>query len=73
MRRYRQVKINVIGRKSGKKISIPVWFVVEGEKLYLLARDRVHRIAGNLGTIVRSTEAAGISGIFVLDPASDQE
>jgi deazaflavin-dependent oxidoreductase (nitroreductase family) len=34
--RYRQVKISVIGRKSGRTISIPVWFVVEGEKLYLL-------------------------------------
>jgi len=34
--RYRQIKITVIGRKSGRKISIPVWFVVEGEKLYLL-------------------------------------
>ncbi len=32
----RQIKISVIGRKSGKTISIPVWFVVEGEKLYLL-------------------------------------
>jgi hypothetical protein len=26
----------VIGRKSRKTISIPVWFVLEGEKLYLL-------------------------------------
>ncbi len=34
--RYRQIKISVIGRKSGQKISIPVWFVLEGEKLYLL-------------------------------------
>jgi hypothetical protein len=34
--RYREVKISVIGRKSGKTISIPVWFVLEGEKLYLL-------------------------------------
>jgi hypothetical protein len=34
--RYRQIKISVIGRKSGKTISIPVWFVLEGEKLYLL-------------------------------------
>jgi deazaflavin-dependent oxidoreductase (nitroreductase family) len=34
--RYRQVKISVIGRKSGHAISIPVWFVLEGEKLYLL-------------------------------------
>jgi deazaflavin-dependent oxidoreductase (nitroreductase family) len=26
----------VIGRKSGNTTSIPVWFVLEGEKLYLL-------------------------------------
>lgn len=34
--RYRQIKISVVGRKSGKTISIPVWFVVEGDTLYLL-------------------------------------
>jgi deazaflavin-dependent oxidoreductase (nitroreductase family) len=34
--RYRQIKISVIGRKSERTISIPVWFVLEGEKLYLL-------------------------------------
>ncbi len=34
--RYRQIKISVIGRKAGRTISIPVWFVLEGEKLYLL-------------------------------------
>ena len=34
--RYRQIKIRVIGRNSGRTISIPVWFVLEGEKLYLL-------------------------------------
>ena len=34
--RYRQIEISVIGRKSGRTISIPVWFVLEGEKLYLL-------------------------------------
>ena len=34
--RYRQVKLSVIGRKSGKTISIPVWFVLEVEKLFLL-------------------------------------
>ena len=34
--RYRQIKITVIGRKSGKTISNPVWFVLEGENLYLL-------------------------------------
>ena len=34
--RYRQIKISVVGRKSGKTISIPVWFVLESDKLYLL-------------------------------------
>jgi deazaflavin-dependent oxidoreductase (nitroreductase family) len=33
---YREIKLGVIGRKSGKAITIPVWFVLEGEKLYLL-------------------------------------
>ena len=35
--RYRQITISVIGRKSRRKISIPVWFVLEGsDTLYLL-------------------------------------
>ena len=35
--RFRQIKLSVIGRRSGKRISIPVWFVLEeDEKLYLL-------------------------------------
>jgi deazaflavin-dependent oxidoreductase (nitroreductase family) len=34
--RYRQINISVTGRKSGQTISIPVWFVAEGDTLYLL-------------------------------------
>ena len=34
--RYREITLSVVGRKSGKTISIPVWFVLEGDKLYLL-------------------------------------
>jgi deazaflavin-dependent oxidoreductase (nitroreductase family) len=34
--RYREIKIAVTGRKSGRTISIPVWFVFEDDKLYLL-------------------------------------
>ena len=34
--RYREIKISVTGRKSGRTISIPVWFVFEDDKLYLL-------------------------------------
>ena len=34
--RSREIKITVTGRKSGRSISIPVWFVLEDDKLYLL-------------------------------------
>ncbi len=34
--RYSEIKITVTGRKSGRAISIPVWFVFEDGKLYLL-------------------------------------
>ena len=34
--RYREINIMVTGRNSGRAISIPVWFVFEDEKLYLL-------------------------------------
>ncbi len=32
----REIKISVTGRKSGRTISNPVWFVLEQDKLYLL-------------------------------------
>ncbi|MGQ9469063.1 MAG: nitroreductase/quinone reductase family protein [Nitrososphaerales archaeon] len=32
-----ELKISVKGRRSGKMITLPVWFVHEGNKLYLLA------------------------------------
>src|SRR5579864_9596580 len=34
--RSQEINISVIGRKSGRTISIPVWFVLEEDKLYLL-------------------------------------
>ena len=34
--RYREIKITVTGRKSGKPSTPPVWFVAEGDTLYLL-------------------------------------
>ncbi len=34
--RSHEINISVTGRKSGRTISIPVWFVLEDEKLYLL-------------------------------------
>ena len=34
--RYRELNITVTGRKSGRTISNPVWFVWDEDKLYLL-------------------------------------
>jgi deazaflavin-dependent oxidoreductase (nitroreductase family) len=34
--RYREIKIMVTGRNSGRAISVPVWFVLDDEDLYLL-------------------------------------
>jgi deazaflavin-dependent oxidoreductase (nitroreductase family) len=34
--RFREINISVTGRKSGRTISIPVWFVLDGTELYLL-------------------------------------
>ena len=34
--RHREITLTVTGRKSGRAISIPVWFVLEDRKLYLL-------------------------------------
>jgi deazaflavin-dependent oxidoreductase (nitroreductase family) len=34
--RYREIKITVTGRKSGRAISNPVWFAFDDGKLYLL-------------------------------------
>jgi deazaflavin-dependent oxidoreductase (nitroreductase family) len=34
--RYREITITVTGRKSGRAISIPIWFVLDDKKLYLL-------------------------------------
>ena len=33
---YREINISVTGRKSGRIISNPVWFVFDDDKLYLL-------------------------------------
>jgi deazaflavin-dependent oxidoreductase (nitroreductase family) len=32
-----EVELTVTGRKTGREITIPVWFVQEGGRLYLLA------------------------------------
>jgi len=34
--RRREIKLSVTGRKSGRAISNPVWFVLDGDMIYLL-------------------------------------
>jgi deazaflavin-dependent oxidoreductase (nitroreductase family) len=34
--RYREINISVTGRKSRRTISVPVWFVIQDDQLYLL-------------------------------------
>lgn len=34
--RTREIQISVTGRKSGRTISVPVWFVLEGDQVLLL-------------------------------------
>jgi hypothetical protein len=34
--RYRQIQISVVGRKSGRTVTIPVWFVLEDDQLFLV-------------------------------------
>ena len=34
--RYREINLGVTGRKSGRTISQPVWFVLQDDKVYLL-------------------------------------
>jgi hypothetical protein len=36
LERSREIELTVIGRTSGREISNPVWFVRDGEKLYLV-------------------------------------
>ncbi len=46
--RYRQIKISVIGRKSGKRISVPVWFV---PRRFRTPAGRLYRSEGGLDWI----------------------
>ena len=70
--RYREVKITVTGRKSGRAISVPVWFVWD-DNLYLLP---VHGSDTQWFKNVRKNptlriEARGAEGEFRAVPITD--
>jgi hypothetical protein len=70
-----EIEITVTGRKSGRKISGPVWFVLEGETLYLLPvkgseSDWYKNI---LRTPIMTISARGIEITVNVKPITDPE
>ena len=70
--RYRQITISVIGRKSGRKISIPVWFVAEGDELHLLpvAGSETQWYKNVLKNRVIGIDARGVEAEFRAAPVT---
>jgi len=73
--RSNEITINVIGRKSGRTISNPVWFVLEGDKLYLLpVQGSDTQWYKNILKNPRiRIDAGGTEGEFELTPSSDSK
>jgi len=72
--RSREIKITVTGRKSGRTISIPVWFVFKDDRLYLLPvqgsdTQWYKNVLKNpmMRIDVRGAEAE-VKGVIVTDP-----
>src|SRR2546429_620269 len=65
--RSREIIITVTGRKSGRAISIPVWFVLKAGKLYLLCgiSDRTSNQCAE-ATLIASpiTDSAQVSSVI---------
>jgi deazaflavin-dependent oxidoreductase (nitroreductase family) len=71
--RNRQITISTTGRKSGRTISVPIWFVFEGGKLYLLPvkgsdTQWYKNVASNPAIRISAREAAGQ---FNAEPITD--
>ena len=71
--RYRQITISVIGRKSGKKSSRPVWFVLEGDTLYLLPvqGSKTQWYKNILKNPAIEIDARGVAGKFRATPVTE--
>jgi deazaflavin-dependent oxidoreductase (nitroreductase family) len=70
-----EITISVVGRKSGRTISNPVWFVVEGDKLYLLPvqGSDTQWYRNILKNPKIEIDAGGAKGEFELSPSTDAE
>ena len=69
----REINISVTGRKSGRTISIPVWFVLDGEKLYLLpvSGSDTQWYKNVLKNPSIRVDARGAKGEFTATPITD--
>ncbi len=69
-----ELQITVTGRKSGKNISLPVWFVRQGQRLYLLpvkgSDTQWYRnvLETPVLTIAAGGTTAGVKGRPISDP-----
>ncbi len=71
--RNEEIELAVIGRKTGRKSSRPVWFVVEGDRLYLLPvtgsdSEWFKNILNNPRITI---SAGGQNGEFTAEPVQD--
>jgi hypothetical protein len=68
--RYREIK-TVTARNSGRAISMPIWFVLDDENLYLLFRCRGRKHNGTR-TCARTRQSASMPGAqqFPIAPAA---
>ena len=73
--RYRQINISVTGRKSGRTISNPVWFVAEDNDLYLLPVQGSHTqwYKNVLKNSKIGIDARGAEGAFKAVPITDRK
>jgi deazaflavin-dependent oxidoreductase (nitroreductase family) len=71
--RSREITISVTGRKSGRSISIPVWFVLDDDKLYLLPVNGsdTQWYKNVLKTPSIRIDAGGVEANFKAVPATD--
>jgi len=71
--RNREINITVTGRKSGHAITNPVWFVSEGDKLYLLpvSGSDTQWYKNVLKNPAIRIDAGGAEGTFTAVPLTD--
>jgi deazaflavin-dependent oxidoreductase (nitroreductase family) len=71
--RSREITISVTGRKSGRSISLPVWFVLEGDTLYLVpvSGSDTQWYKNTLKNPSIRVDAGSTHGEFTVSPITD--